>query len=485
MSQSIKKNFVFNLINTVSALVFPLITFPYASRILMADGIGQVQFFQSIINYVVLLTSIGIPLYGIKEIARARDNKEELSRTTIELVTLSFILSLVGYIIVAILCLTVGKVQENIPLFLILSSTILITSIGCPWFYSGIEDFKYITVVGILVKTICAIFLFCIVKTRDDLLLYGAYTVAGSIGSYLINFVRLRKYISLEGISLKDLNIWRHIKPAAAIFLFNIVTSIYINLDTVMLGFLSNSTAVGYYTGATKISHILVVLVTSLGAVLLPRSSNLLKNGKTDEFYALSAKSYNFISLMTFPILGGVLVLAPSIILLFCGSGFVPSITTLRIIAPIIVFIGISNLVGLQMLYPLGKIKLVTFSTCIGATVNLTLNLILIPNLAQNGAAVATVIAELSVAVAQFFMVRKLIPFSLINKETFKYFISSLLMALICYGVMSLLYSDVIRIIVVSLVGMFVYGTIMILSKDKFTLSIWDQIKGHIIKNNG
>lgn len=183
MSQSIKKNFVFNLINTVSALVFPLITFPYASRILMADGIGQVQFFQSIINYVVLLTSIGIPLYGIKEIARARDNKEELSRTTIELVTLSVILSLVGYIIVAILCLTVGKVQENIPLFLILSSTILITSIGCPWFYSGIEDFKYITVVGILVKTLCAIFLFCIVKTRNDLLLYGAYTVAGSIGS--------------------------------------------------------------------------------------------------------------------------------------------------------------------------------------------------------------------------------------------------------------------------------------------------------------
>ena len=252
-----------------------------------------------------------------------------------------------------------------------------------------------------------------------------------------------------------------------------------------MLGFLSNSTAVGYYTGATKISHILVVLVTSLGAVLLPRSSNLLKNGKTDEFYALSAKSYNFISLMTFPILGGVLVLAPSIILLFCGSGFVPSITTLRIIAPIIVFIGISNLVGLQMLYPLGKIKLVTISTCIGATVNLTLNLILIPLLAQNGAAVATVIAELSVAIAQLLMVRKLIPFSLINKDTFKYFVSSLLMALICYGIMSLLDNDVIRIIVVSFVGMLVYGTIMLLSKDELTMSIWEQLKEHIIKNNG
>ena len=484
MSQSIKKNFIFNLINTVSALLFPLITFPYASRILLADGIGQVQFYQSIINYIILLSSIGIPLYGIKEIARARDNKEELSRTTIELLSLSVLLSIIGYVIVALLCFTVGKVQDNIPLFLILSSSILITSIGCPWFYSGVEDFKYITIVGVLVKTVCAVFLFCVVKTREDLLIYGAYTVAGSIGSYLINFLCLRKYISFEGITFKSLNCWRHVKPAAAIFLFNIVTSIYINLDTVMLGFLSNSTAVGYYTGATKISHILVVLVTSLGAVLLPRSSHLIKNGKLDEFYALSAKSYNFISLLTFPILCGVLVLAPSIIMLFCGQDFIPSISTLRIISPIIVFIGISNLIGLQMLYPLGKIKLVTISTCIGASVNLTLNLILIPVLLQDGAAIATVIAEFSVALAQLLMVRKLIPFPLISKKTFGYLVFSLLMGAVCYGVMIFLTGVITKIVLVPIAGSIVYAALLVLTKDELTMSLLEQLKGRIIKQN-
>ncbi len=484
MAQSIKKNFVFNLINTVSILVFPLITFPYATRILLADGIGQVQFYQSIINYVVLLTSIGIPLYGIREIARVRDNKVELSRTTIELVSLSVILSLIGYVIVGILCITVGKIQENIPLFLILSSTILITSIGCPWFYSGIEDFKYITIVGIFVKTICAIFLFAIVKTRDDLLLYGAYTVAGSIGSYVINFLRLRRYLSFDNVSFNELNCQRHIKPAAAIFLFNIVSSIYVNLDTVMLGFLANSTAVGYYAGATKISHILVVLVTSLGAVVLPRSSNLLKKGKVDEFYALSIKSYNFVTLLAFPILGGVIVLAPSLINLLCGEGFTPSILTLRIIAPIILFIGISNLVGIQMLYPLGKIKQVTISTCIGATMNVVLNLLLIPDLHQDGAAIATLIAELSVTFAQLVMVKRITPFPLFTKSSLKYFAASLFMTIICLGINSTLNGDDMKLFVVSSIGAVVYGSIMILSKDEFLQSSLLLLKERISKHN-
>lgn len=477
MGKSLKKNFVFNLINTVSALLFPLITFPYASRILMADGIGQVQFYHSIINYIVLLSSLGIPLYGIKEIARVRDNTEELSRTTIELISLGIILSVIGYIIVGVLCCTVGKVQDNIPLFLILSSSILITSIGCPWFYSGVEEFEYITVVGLIVKTVSAIFLFCVVETKDDLLLYGVYTVIGSIGGYFINFIRLRKYISLSGISLKSINCWRHIKPAAAIFLFNIVTSIYINLDTVMLGFLTDSTSVGYYTGATKISHIMVTVVTSFGAVLLPRSSNLIKNNRTEDFYTLSSKSYNLISMLSFPIMCGIILLAPSIILLFCGNGFLPSVTTLRLIAPIIVFIGMSNLVGLQMLYPLGKIKLVTISTCVGATVNLVLNYALIPLFAHNGAAIATVIAELSVAVTQLLMVRTLIPFSLLSRRTVIYFVSSLLMTFVCYFLMNFFSGDIMKIIVVSLAGVITYGTLMITTKEELVIDFLKVVK--------
>ena len=292
MAKSIKINFIFNIINTVSSLLFPLFAFSYASRILYAQGIGEVQFFQSIINYVILFTSLGIPMYGIREIARVRDNPELLSQTTIEIIVLNLLLNLVGYIAVVLICLFVAKVQANILLFLILSSSIILTTIGCSWFYNGIEDFKYITLLGLIVKTISLLFLFLFVKTSSDILIYGIYTILGSVGCNIVNFLRLGKYVRF---SFGHLNIKRHVKPTCEIFLFNIVTSIYINLDTVMLGFLKNNISVGFYTAATKVSHILVTLITSFGAVLLPRSSNLIKNKQYEEFYSLSYKSYKWL----------------------------------------------------------------------------------------------------------------------------------------------------------------------------------------------
>ena len=477
MSKSIKTNFIFNLINTVIGLLFPLIVFPYASRILLADGIGQVQFYQSIINYIVLLTGLGIPLYGIKEIARVRDNIEDLSRTTIELILLGLILSIIGYLIVAVLCCVVGQIQDNIPLFLILSSTILLTNIGCPWFYNGIEDFKYITIRGIIVRLICLFFLFVFVKTRDDLLLYGVYTVVGSLGNNVINFIRLRKYISFSTIFHNRINFWRHLKPAAAVFLLNIVTSIYVNLDSVMLGFLSNTTAVGYYTGATKISHVLVTVVISLGTVLLPRSSYLIKKGCMDDFFTLSVKSYNFITMLSFPILSGVLILSPSIILLLCGNSFTPSIITLRIIAPIIVFIGISNLLGIQILYPLGKVKLVTICTAIGACVNLLLNFLLIPFWQENGAAVATAMAELSVTMTLLLIVRKIAHIPFVSKKTGQYFLFSFILAPICYFVQKHINGELLIILISTILGTIIYISLLIVVKDELIVNIFSQIK--------
>lgn len=485
MSRSIKKNVIFNLINTVSALLFPLITFPYASRVILADGIGQVQFFNSIITYITLLTSIGIPLYGVKEIARVRDNEEELSKTTVELVSLSFLMSLLGYIIVAVLCVTVGRIQDNIPLFLILSSSILITAIGCPWFYNGVEDFKYITILNLIVKTASVVFLYCFVKTRDDLLLYGVYAVFGSIGNYLVNFLRLKKYIRCKDLSLKTINCWRHIKPASAVFLFNIITSIYINLDTVMLGFLSNSTAVGFYTGASKISHLLVTLVTSLGVVLLPRSANLIKNGKIKEFYELSTKSYNFITMVSFPILGGVLLLSHNFIYIICGAEFIPAVQTLRIISPIIVFIGISNVLGLQMLYPLGKIKMVTLSTCVGAAVNVLLNFALIPLWSHNGAAIATLVAEFSVTIVQLYIVKSFLSFPLFSKKTLHYILSTLFMVGVCYMLMLRLNGALAQIIVIPIIGGIIYCTLMFLFREGIVVDMIGQIKEKVSKRNG
>ena len=167
MARSVKANYLFNLINSASQLLFPLITFPYASRIMMADGIGQVNFFQSIISYISLFTCLGIPMYAIREIAKVRDNLEKMTRTTVEILLLHAFLTLFGYIIVAAICMTVAKVQTDIPLFLILSVSIFFTAIGCEWFYQGIEDFKYVAIRGIVVKTVSVLLLFLLVKSNE------------------------------------------------------------------------------------------------------------------------------------------------------------------------------------------------------------------------------------------------------------------------------------------------------------------------------
>lgn len=181
-------------------MLLPLITFPYACRIIEPAGIGQVNFYSSIISYISLFTCLGIPMYAVREIAKDRNDVIMMSRTAIEILLLHALLSLIGYLIVFILCLTTPQIKEDITLFLILSLTIFFTAIGCEWFYQGIEDFKYITIRGLIVKIASVILLFLFVKTKEDLWLYGVYSVFGILGGNIFNFLRLRKYIHKENI---------------------------------------------------------------------------------------------------------------------------------------------------------------------------------------------------------------------------------------------------------------------------------------------
>ena len=244
MAKSVKANYLFNLINSASQLLFPLITFPYASRIMMADGIGQVNFFQSIISYISLFTCLGIPMYAMREVAKVRDNGKKMTQIAVEILLLHAFLSLLGYVVVAIVCMIVPQVQTNVPLFLILSVTIFFTAIGCEWFYQGIEDFKYVAVRGLIVKSVSIVLLFLLVKTKEDILWYGIYTVLGTLGGNVFNFIRLRKYLYRNVVHFSTLHPFRHLKPALQIFVFNVIVSIYLQLNNVLLGFMKDAESI-------------------------------------------------------------------------------------------------------------------------------------------------------------------------------------------------------------------------------------------------
>ena len=477
MAQSVKVNYILNLINTGTQMLFPLITFPYVCRVIEADGIGQINFFQSIISYISLFTCLGIPMYAIREIARDRSDVVQMNRTAMEILLLHSMLTLVGYAIVAILCLTVPQIQVNIPLFLILSLTIFFTAIGCEWFYQGIEDFKYITIRGLIIKTVSVVLLFIFVKSKTDLLYYGCYTVFGVLGGNIFNFFRLRKYIHRENIIFSELHIKRHVKPVLKVFSFSVVTSIYLQLNTVLLGFLKNALAVGYFAAATKVMQMLLTMSVCLGSVMMPRASHLIAENKEDEFNRLIQKSYDFTLAIALPMTIGLIFCAPSLITALCGVKFEHSILPSQIIAPIILMVAISNVFGIQVLFPKGKINIVTLCCGIGAVADLILNLCLIPFFSYIGTSIAYLGAEVATTVSMYFIGRRYIPIIYFKKSHLTYALGCIVMAFALYGLSLLQLPTLTILLLQGCCGVLAYFIILCICKDEMLVQILSKIK--------
>lgn len=455
---SIKKNYLLNLINSGTQILFPFISFPYVSRIMMADGIGQVNFYGSIVQYIILACSLGIPMYGIREIARVREDRLALQQTTAELLSLHTLLTLGGYAVIALLCLTVGRIQENIQLFLIVSMNLFFTTIGCEWFYQGIEDFGYITVRGIIVKTLSLLFLFLFVKSKDQLLLYGLYTVLGALGGNVFNFFRLRKYVNLREIDWKGLALRPHLKAALVVFLFTVVTSIYMQLSSVLLGFMRDDEQVGYYAVGMKIIRMVMMVSSAFGAVMLPRVSNMIAEKRLDAFERLSSKALEFMVFLTLPMAVGMILVSPYVVPVLCGPGYGPSIPVSVISSSVIFVVGMSNVLGMQIFYPLGKIGLVNLCTGIGAFTGLVFNLLLIKPLGATGSAIATVAAETAVTLSMMILGRKYIPFTVSWHRYLDYIFGTVAMA-VCVLLlrMSIHLSDPLMLVLLCSAGVFVY----------------------------
>lgn len=469
---SVKGNIILNGLNTITGIIFPIITFPYAARILLPEGIGVINFLNSIVSYIVLLTSIGIPMYAVKEVAKYRDDIEKRNRITIEIILLSVLLCLIGYIAVWFLATFVPQIQKQSALFYILSLTVLFTAIGVNWFYQGIEDFKYITIRAIIIRTLSAVSLFIFVKDSSDLIIYGLIIVGATVGNNIINFIHLRKFVNCKELKFKELSVFRHIKPALQVFVFNLITSLYIQLNSIMLGFMSGDDAVGYFSAGTKISHLGLTIITSLGTVLLPRCSHLIKSGDKEGFRSVINKSLNVTLALSLPMMAGLMVLAAPITFIFCGSEFMNSIPVLYLNAPVIVFISLTNVMGIQILYPLDKINIVIWSVSGGALSNLILNLILIPFYGATGAAISTLIAEFTVLVIQLFAGCKYYPFEIKKIFNFKYILGTLIMVVIVYLATHAINSYPIQLLLGATVGVVIYGLFLIISRDSLMVEI-------------
>lgn len=478
--KSIKLNFIMNAILQISAFIFPLITFPYVSRILGPSGTGNVSFATSIVTYFALFAQLGIPTYGIRATARVRDDKKLLSKTVQEIFIINAVMCVLAYFVFFVVLNLVPKMYNDKVLFIIISSTILFNSVGMDWLYKGLEKYTYITFVSIIFKFIALILMFVCVHHKNDYVIYGAISIFAASASNICNLVNIHKLIYIKPIFNYEFT--KHFRPIMIFFAMSCATTIYTNLDTVMLGFMKDNVEVGYYNAAIKIKNVLLGVVTSLGTVLLPRASYYIENNMYSEFKRIAGKALNFVVLISFPLCLYFILFAKEGVLFLSGDAYTEAILPMQILMPTLIFIGLTNIMGIQMLIPLGREKVVLYSEIAGAIVDLVINTILIPIMASSGAAIGTLVAEMVVWIVQYIALKEDVKEAYVKIRYLPIVIGLAISALFSMLIKLLGLSSFFTLLLSAIVFFGIYLVVLTVAKEKLVNEIEFQILEKILK---
>lgn len=402
---SIKKNLFYSTALTVSSYLFPLITFPYVTRVLGPANYGICSFFDGIVEYFILFSMLGMANLGIREIARVKDNREELAKTFSGLLSLNLLTTALSLVALVVCGFIVPELSDHPRMVIIGVGKVLVNSLLVEWFFKGIEDFRYITLRSILVKCIYVAAVFIFVRKPEDYVIYFGLTAATFAFNAAVNVLHLRKFISFSGLTF---NFRQFVKPYLILGLYQLLTSMYTTLNVVILGFMCGETQVGYYGTAVKLYTIIISFFTAFSGTIMPRMSSLAANNDFDSFSRLIGKSTGVLYLFSIPTIMITVLYAPTIIDIIAGSKFEPSVVPMRIVMPLMLVIGVEQVLIYQILFPLRKDKVIFFNSILGAATGVTLNLLLIPQLQSVGAAFAWVGSELVVLTSALIFVRRI-----------------------------------------------------------------------------
>lgn len=466
------KNYLYNASYQLLLIILPIITTPYVSRVLGADGVGTYSYTNSITQYFILFGCIGLNLYGQREIAYYQNDIRKRNRTFFELVFLRAITISISLII---FYLTMVQFSKYSSIFLIQTLDIIASIFDISWFFQGIEDFKRTVLRNFLVRLLCVTLIFIFVKSPVDLplyvLCYSGTLFLGNISLWLY----MPKYVNKNDIN--GLNIKKHIRPAVMLFLPQIATSLYTYLDKTMIGYITDNTAeVAYYEQSQTIIKTVMTVITSLGTAMMPRIANLFKTNQYEEIKKYMNASIKFVLLLAIPFTFGIMGIAKGFVPWFFGEGYEKVVPNMMVIAPVIIFIGMSTITGTQYLLPLGRQKEYTLSVIAGAMINFILNIIFISIFGSIGAAIGTLFAEFAVMGVQLYFIRK--EFSLLGifKQAIKYTLFGLIMFIVVILLSNILSVSIVSTFVEIFVGAIVYGLLLLISKD----SIFDILKAKI-----
>lgn len=385
--------------------LFPLITTSYVSHVLLPAGVGRVSYANTIAAYFVLIASLGLPSYGVKAIAQSNVNKEQRSRTFLELFFINFVATVLCTIAYYLFVNHFPHFADRRPLFNVMGLMLILNIFNIDWFYQGMEEYVYISVRSFIVKIASFGLMLLFVKDESDYLIYALILCIATAGNNLWNAWNLRKYISLDGIRRSKrgiavdtgLHIGRHMRPVMILLASSIATDIYTMLDSVMLEYYYGETNVGYYSNAVKIVRMTYTVVIALVAVFYPRISMCYKQKDYETGNALINRGTQILLLLALPCVAGLMATSGYVVPLLFGKAFDPAISTLRILSILILIFSIAYFLGHIILTATGMEKMILRATVTGAVVNVCANFALIPVLKQDGAAIASVLSEVVV----------------------------------------------------------------------------------------
>lgn len=389
--RSVKANFMFSNMRLVLNLLIPVAVFPYVSRVLGPDGIGRVEFASSVVSYFALFAALGIPVYGIRAVARIRDDPRRLSATVSGITTMLCVMCAACLTAYAAAMSLVPAMRREQLLFAVVAPNIVLQTFSYEWFYVGIEDQAYITRRFVLVKLVQVAAIFTLVRTAQDSTTYVAILVGMNGVGTAFNVVRLRKYLRLSG---RGMEVRQHIRPTLTVFAAVAAISIYSYLDVTMVGTICGGRATGLYTTANKIVRIVISVVTSLGVVMVPRLANNVGTGDLASYRRNLLKSLHFMLFLAVPCAAGLVPIADGFVWLFAGAEFADAGLSMRLLSPIILIVGCAHFVGMQVLYSNRREAWYTAAVVVAAVCNFAANMALIPRFAQNGAVIGTLVAE-------------------------------------------------------------------------------------------
>ena len=448
-------------------LIAPLITTPYVSRILGARNIGIYQYTQSIAMYFVLIGAVGTSLYGQREVAYVQDKPNERTLTFWEIESFRIVASLICTMVYFLVFCLHGRYPA---IYTILTFEVLATAFDISWFFMGLEIFKLTVIRNTAIKLAGIICVFLFVKDRNDLGIYTACMTVPILLGNLSLWLSLRKYLVKIDVSISQLikGAQRRLSPIFVLFLPQIAMDVYLVLDKTMIGLLATDMEqVGYYSQAQKIVQMILRIVTSFGVVMLPSMSAAYARGDYEGIKRTTKTAFRFIYMLSYALFFGLWAITPRFVPIFFGDGFEPVAPLITAISPILVIIATSNVLGRQYLLPTNQQKAFTVSILAGAGVNFILNLVLIHYWNAIGASVATVAAELAVTLVQCYYVKEQINLMECLSSGGRYAIFGAIMFLICRGVGRLLPPGKIwAIAVMVIVGVFIFGTELYLTKD-------------------